>query len=390
MRTTRWGWAGLALSLVACDSPRSHGDSVLSSVDSAGVRVIEYDLRDDARPLRLAQRPTLSFASQTESFDWIWSFSRSADQRYLILDRSGGVRVFDSEGGKEATLGRFGQGPAEFQDPWRAWWRDDGSVEIYDARGSALLRFSRVYDFEDRTAVPYRYSTGVLPLSSGGTLFIDEHFDSMAVGYGRAYNSVRVVDASGDSTVWTRTTAGDGHMTSTQGQATMGGTHSCPYMHDTLLAAADSLVVTEAAAPRTTLLVSDVDGSVQRILRRPGDPKPPPSSEEVAFSVAEFRYHVSQSEWDHYDPLLCDVGTVAEVSRILPDPSGDLWLARRRTFPAFEARIWDRVTMNGVHSATLTVHPHFRVLEFGEDDVLGVLTTEVGEVLPLVFRIEEG
>lgn len=374
---------------MACDSDRTETESVLSSVDSAGIKVIEYDLRDDAPALRLAQRPAVSFASASESFDWIWSFSESSDQRYLILDRSGGVRVFDSQGRRDAILGRFGQGPAEFEQPWRAWWRHDGAIEIYDARGSAVLRFSRTYDFEGRSAVPYRYSTGVLPMPGGRTLFIDEHFDSTEIGYARDFNTVRVVDALGDSTVWNRTVAGDGRMTSSLEQAAYGGSASCAYMHDTLLAVLGGLVVTEVEAPRTTLVVSESDGTVERILRRTGGPKPPPSPEQIAFSVAEFQYHVPQSEWDFYDPTRCDVGTVAEVSRILPDPSGDLWMARSRTFPAFEARTWDRVTMNGEHLATLTLHPHFRVLEFGDDHVLGVLTTEIGEILPLVFEIEK-
>lgn len=383
-------WIAPVVALAACDAPDPSSTAVHARFDSAGIQVVEYDLRDDAPALVLARTPTVTFASETQSFDWVWSFSESPDGRFLILGRSGGVRVFDSTGALEATVGRFGQGPAEFQQPWRAWWRDDGGLTVYDARGSALVHFSRDYAFEGRDPVPYLYSTNVMPLPSGHTLFTDEHWDSTEVGYDRDYNTVRVVTPSGDSIVWAHTVAGDGRFTSSVAQVARGSVSTCPYAHDALLAAMGTLVVSEATAPRTTLLVSGVDGTVTRILRRPGEALPPPSPERMAFAVAEFRYHVPESQWEQFDPTRCDMPTVAEVSRILADPGGDLWMARERTFPAFEARAWDRVSLDGDHSATLALHPHFRVLEFGDGYVLGVLTTEIGEVLPLVFAIEQG
>lgn len=380
----------LALGLVAaCDSGPAHQSSVLSLSDSAGVQIVEYDLRDDLPRHTLTRQPKVSFASEHEAFNIVWSFSRSGDGRYLILDDIGGVRVFDLRGALIARVGRYGEGPAEVETPWKAWWRDDGGIVIYDARGSALLHFSRDYEFERRLAVHHRYSQDVLPLADGRVLFSRSHTDSATLGYTQDYNSIHIVGPRGDSAAWSRTVAGQARQTS-EPSMLPGGTWACPYKHDTLIATWDSLVIAAQRAARPSLLISGFDGAVRRILRRPGAAAPPPTDEQVAFSIAEFQYHVVESSWDSYDTAKCDMPTVAEVSQILMSPEGDLWMARERTFPAFEARTWDLVSLSGEHRSTLSLHPHFRVLEFGDGDVLGVLTTEVGEVLPLVFEIEGG
>lgn len=372
-----------------CDSARPGADSVLSVRDSAGVQIVEYDLDGSVPAQTLARQPRVSFSSDEEAFNIIRSFSRSDDGRYLILDDIGGARVFDRTGALAARVGRYGQGPTEVQIPSEAWWRDDGGIVIYDARGSALLHFSREYEFEKRVPVHNRYSREVLPLADGHVLFTRWHADSATIGYTRDYNTVHIVGPRGDSAVWSQTVAGDGRMT-TDPSMLRGSSWACPFMHETLIEAWDSTVVADLKAPRPSLQISGIDGRAYRILRRPGPEIPPASEEQIAWSTAEFRYHVPESSWDDYDPSRCDVPSIAEVSRILASPKGDLWMARERTFSAFEERLWDLVSLSGVHQSTLRLHPHFRVLEFGERDVLGILTTEIGEVLPLVFDIEAG
>lgn len=384
--------AGLALALtvmLSCGGAPSGQSSLLTERDSAGVKIVEYDLIDALAELSLAPQPRVAFASDEEAFNIVWSFSRSNDGRYLILDDIGGARIFDPSGTLIARVGRYGQGPAEVQTPWKAWWRDDGGLVIYDARGSALLYFSRDYNFERRLPVHHRYSANVRPLAAGRIFFARSHADSATLGYTQDYNTIHIVGPQGDSTVWAHTVAGDGRMT-TEPSMLRGATWACPFMHDTLVEAWDSVVVAAERAPRPSLRISGPDGRTSRILRRPGAAAPPASAEQIDFSVAEFRYRVPESSWDHYDTSKCDVPTVAEVGRILKGLDGDLWMARERTFPAFEARTWDRISLSGEHLATLQVHPHFRVLEFGESDVLGVLTTEIGEVLPFVFDIDGG
>lgn len=377
----------LALVLLsACGSEPDRQSSIIALSDSAGIQIVEYDLEDDAPRHALALQPEVSFATEVEAFNIVRSFSRADDGRYLILDDVGGVRVFDSTGALIARVGRYGQGPAEVQMPWDAWWRDDGGIVIYDAMGSAMLSFSRDYVFQDRLAVHHRFAHDVLPLAGGRVLFTRNHSDSATIGYTQDYNSIHVVGPRGDSTTWSRTVAGDGRQTPDPSEP-RGGTLACPYKHETPITTHDSIVIAGQRAARPSLLIASVDGEARRILRRPGSAVPP-SDEQVAFSIAEFRYHVVESGWEGYDPSNCDMPSVAEVSRILPSPDGHLWMARERSFPAFETRAWDLVSLTGEHRRALSVHPHFRVLEFGDGDVLGVLTTEVGEVLPLVFAIE--
>jgi hypothetical protein len=57
----------------------------------------------------------------------------NSDGEIYVLDTSvGTVRIFDSSGEYVRSLGRLGEGPAEFRSPTQMTLARDGSVWVYD------------------------------------------------------------------------------------------------------------------------------------------------------------------------------------------------------------------------------------------------------------------
>lgn len=115
---------GLATGLLAISSGCRGGvdQPVAEVVDSAGVRVVSYDLTGDSVPTYRTLGPRdLEIGVQDGPPEY--TFSRVADvafgeDRSIIVSDAvaGEVRVFSVDGTYQGTVGRRGEGPGEFQD----------------------------------------------------------------------------------------------------------------------------------------------------------------------------------------------------------------------------------------------------------------------------------
>ena len=351
--------------------------------DSLGIEIVEYDLSPDAPRYELAAAPVVNLASSEEFFNRTGTFDRDEHGRFLVVDNSGTARVFDVNGQLLARLGRLGDGPAELGRARFAWWEPGGAVTIYDEFRAGLLRFDSAFQFVDRRSLPYNFGWFAGRLDGGVVVIARSPQQEFALGYSRATMFVHVVQPTGDTLTWQDPIPGKG-ATSVDPR---GSFPACPYGQDPLLAVADSLFVGEVEGDRPALGFFTGEGDLVRILRRPGPPRPPPTPDQLAFATAEFRYHTSEAvARDRIDYEQCDFVTTAEVGRIQIEDTGRIWMAREVTFPAWEARTWDVLEPDGHHIATVDVPPHFRVMAVKGGFILGILTTELGVELPLVFH----
>ncbi|MBC8089423.1 MAG: hypothetical protein H7Z40_19330 [Phycisphaerae bacterium] len=114
---------GIAVLVSLCASNASFAQSPASSVrDSAGIRIVE-----NARPFwtartawTLSAKPVLLIGGRAEpghSFARVGASTRLGDGRIVVAERAEmHLRIFDSTGRYQGTLGRKGQKPGEFPD----------------------------------------------------------------------------------------------------------------------------------------------------------------------------------------------------------------------------------------------------------------------------------
>ena len=119
MRSFRGAWTlVLAVAATACGTSAPHPAAEI--VDSAGTRIVRYELTRASTPVfRVLAQHDLEIgtvAGDPEyAFSQISDLALSADGTVLVSDAvTQEIRVFDSDGAFRGTVGRSGEGPGEF------------------------------------------------------------------------------------------------------------------------------------------------------------------------------------------------------------------------------------------------------------------------------------
>lgn len=130
--------ASVALVLVgACDPAESPGAAI--ATDSAGVQIVTSDpLRSDAT-CTLGEAPIFRVgddeSDEAQFFSSIRGLGRFSDGSVAVVDRADAeVRIFDADGRHLRSMGRYGEGPGEFNDAWKLWVLPGDTLWVGDYR----------------------------------------------------------------------------------------------------------------------------------------------------------------------------------------------------------------------------------------------------------------
>ncbi len=127
----------LALLAAACDSGDAPEPTI--AVDSADVEIVTSDPFNSDVTCTLGEEPILSVGDQEDDenawFSSIRGVARLSDGSVAVVDRTGGeVRIFDETGTHLRSMGRHGEGPGEFNDPWKIWVLPGDTLWVGDYR----------------------------------------------------------------------------------------------------------------------------------------------------------------------------------------------------------------------------------------------------------------
>ena len=113
------------LLVVSCDRGPDATTQMLP-IDSAGVRIAESDPSSSDATCTISEEPTLVIGDdetdERQWFSYVRGAGRLSDGSIVAADRATAeVRIYDETGRHLRSMGRKGEGPGEFDDPFQLW-----------------------------------------------------------------------------------------------------------------------------------------------------------------------------------------------------------------------------------------------------------------------------
>ena len=129
--------------LAACAAPEPPDPGI--AVDSAGVRVVTSDPTASGATCTVSEEPLLVIGEDEQDerqwFSAIQGVGRLSDGSIVVADGSSAeVRVYDGSGRHLRSMGRRGEGPGEFDDPFQLWVAAGDTIWVGDS--SAPWRYN--------------------------------------------------------------------------------------------------------------------------------------------------------------------------------------------------------------------------------------------------------
>lgn len=111
--------------LAAC-GPGAGQEAPALAIDSAGVRIVESDPASSVATCTVGEQPTLVVGDdetdERQWFSYIRGAARLSDGSIVAADRATAeIRIYDKAGRHLRSMGRKGEGPGEFDDPFQLW-----------------------------------------------------------------------------------------------------------------------------------------------------------------------------------------------------------------------------------------------------------------------------
>ena len=134
-----------ALTAAACDASEPPVPTI--AIDSAGVRIVTSDPATLTEVCTLSEVPIFSVgddeSDDTQWFSSVRGVGRLADGSVAVADRtSAEVRIFAQDGRHLRSMGRHGEGPGEFQDPFVLWVLPGDTIWVGDYRPYRFVVFT--------------------------------------------------------------------------------------------------------------------------------------------------------------------------------------------------------------------------------------------------------
>lgn len=113
------------LLVVSCDRGPDATTRMLP-IDSAGVRIAESDPSSSDATCTISEEPILVIGDdetdERQWFSYVRGAGRLSDGSIVAADRATAeVRIYDETGRHLRSMGRKGEGPGEFDDPFQLW-----------------------------------------------------------------------------------------------------------------------------------------------------------------------------------------------------------------------------------------------------------------------------
>ncbi len=159
-----------ALTAAACDAGEPPVPMI--AIDSAGVRIVTSDPATYTAACTLSETPIFSVGDDenddTQWFSSVRGVGRLADGSVAVADRtSAEVRIFAPDGRHLRSMGRHGEGPGEFQDPFVLWVLPGDTIWVGDYRPYRYVVFTAAGEWVRNVALDPIYPN---PSRGGGVL----------------------------------------------------------------------------------------------------------------------------------------------------------------------------------------------------------------------------
>lgn len=381
--------------VVASCSGEAASSSSSVVVDSAGIRVVTNGgpRWDEGEGWRVETEPLVTFGSRAPdgSDDVLLPAGaiRLSGGQVVIGDQgANNLKVFSADGSLEEVIGRIGDGPGEFR--YFYWVKACGgdSIFTYDGDGRETAVFSPVGELA-RTMTVHTAETGRPPFElvcNRSGVFLTSGWGPGRIPEGtEPYRKVVPVSLSGR----------DGSV-----RAVLGEFPGTEMMHEfrgatprrmgrwLRLALTDSLAwVADNETPE--LLVYDLGGELQMIVRTPGAERPV-TDEDLAWhrevsidsALTPSRRERVQRQLDTMEPP----ESLPPVVMMLADADGAIWV-QRYPYPGEAQGKWDVYAPDGVLLGRVAMPEGLSPYEIGHDYVLGVAEAPDGAQTVRLHRL---
>ena len=170
------------LVLVACEN-RDQPQAEFVVSDSAGVRIVENGVRTAELtatcPVTPDPRLDIGTASGNSEHELYRAFDgvRFADGRIAVVNQgSRQVRVFGADGEFLYLFGAEGDGPGEFQGPYRIWRMAGDSLVVFDSRNQRFSWFDSNGEFSHASVLQPIYMNAPDVVSVSPSIIVADHF----------------------------------------------------------------------------------------------------------------------------------------------------------------------------------------------------------------------
>ena len=157
----------LTLLLAACGAEAP--PELTISIDNAGVQIVNSDPTSSDATCTISEEPVLVIGEEEEDerhwFSYIRGMGRLSDGSVAAVDRATAeIRIYDEAGRHLRSMGRHGEGPGEFNDPYMLWitagdtlWVGDNSpwrYNLFTAQGEFVrqVNFTPVFPYAPQAA----------------------------------------------------------------------------------------------------------------------------------------------------------------------------------------------------------------------------------------------
>ncbi len=377
----------LAWALFACSAGESE-DIGVTVIDSAGVPIVENTAQEwrEGGGWRLSAEPALTIGVQDGPDEYqfykVTSALRFPDGRFVIANRgTQELRFFDANGVFLNAAGREGGGPEEFGNISRARFLGSDSLLVFDFGN---LRFS-VWSASGEFGRTFRLDgSGGYPVAKG------------VLGATRLLVETSITDASQtippglhrDATLF-RAFSLDGEPLGTLGRfpgserygTEIGGSASVasvPFgLEAQVTVAPDRWFY--GSSETYEIQVLSPNGTLQRIIRR---------SLPVRRMPADFATEWKERQAGRFYSKVPLPETLPAYGQFIADAAGNLWVEeyRLRTGDSPEWAVFDQ---SGRFLGVVEMPAGGRIMQIGEDFVLGVWRDELEVEIVRMYRLEK-
>lgn len=370
----------LATLVVSCESRDPGGDGY-TSVDSAGIEIIESWAPASADdPLRIESEPFVQIGREEPGpyqFALV-GFGALLDDGRIAVAAAGAqeVRVFSSSGEHEITLGRAGEGPGEFLGVGRVFELAGDSVAAFDGRLDRTTIFSittgEYRSIQSRVEGNYgvfgRVKDGPFLLYSPGGSYRPD----LSPGPQWIFTNIVAMDPADGSSRVVANLPDRWRAVRADGNAPM------PRPLRYAIQAVESEGFYWATPDRYEIKFFDAEGRVRRLIRRPIAPRavdPAMISEAIEEEVAEIRESQGEARaaeqrtwleeqvWGDYLPLFQEA---------FVDGEDRLWVGSVESLGVGFASQWSVFSRTGRWLGDVSAPDRLRIVDANHDMVMGI------------------
>ena len=385
----------LVLLLGACQ-PAAPGELTIA-IDSAGVRIVNSDPTSSDATCTISAEPVLIIGEDEEDenqwFSSIRGMGRLSDGSVVAVDRTAAeVRIYDETGEHLRSMGRNGEGPGEFSNPFILWITAEDTLWVGDYRPWRYNVFTAQGEFVRRVTLMPVWPN---PSRAGGVLDNGYSVNSKTTRGGREDFTdpdtliVEAHDPEGRllGVLARMPERARGYLRESPNLGLFPLFQSVPEID------ARGSTIALAHGSETEVRLLDDDFNLRTIVRwvEPGREVTAADVRAWREDYVESRTRWASPEWDRDDDaLISDQRPVADlfpaISQVVIGRDGRIWV-RQYDRPR-EDRGWLAFDLDGEFSCHMAALPG-ALWEIGTDYVLLLSETELGIQTLHMYRLDQ-